>query len=134
MKETWDFLKSIHTKEIKVKKKKLWKTAAIHAYLTFTHNFPQHVQISCLKNQHAKNQIVCLTTSFTIPLRKDKVKVSHAKNSHIFSHNKNASTEQHNHAINLVFPVNRNLVYFWHTIFFLMLAAISHKIWHFEKM
>ena len=34
--------------------------------ITFSHNFLQNFQISCLKNQHAKNQIVCLTASFTI--------------------------------------------------------------------
>ena len=97
--------------EIKVKKKKLWKTAAIHTNITFNHNFP-HVQTSCLKNQHAKNQIVCLTTSFTILLRKNKVKVSHAKINRIFSRNKNAFTEPDNSPINLVFSVNKNLVCF----------------------
>ena len=35
------------------------KTAAIHTNITLTYNF-SHAQISCLKNQHAKNQIVCL--------------------------------------------------------------------------
>ena len=84
----------------------------IHINITFTYNFSQHVQISCLKNQHAKNQILCLTTSFTIPLHKDKVKVSHTKINHIFSHNKNASAEPHNYPIKLVFSVNKNLIYF----------------------
>ena len=67
-----NFWKSVATKEITVKKKRLWKNGAIDTNITYTHNVLQHVQISCLKNQHAKNQIVCLTTSFTIPLRKSK--------------------------------------------------------------
>ena len=97
-----NFWKSIPAKEIKVKKKrKLWKTAVIHTNVTFNQNVSQHVQIPCLKNQYAKNQIVCLTTSWTIPLRKDKVKISHTKISHNFSRNKNASTEPHNYPINL---------------------------------
>ena len=73
--------------------------------------FSKHVQISCLKNQHPKNQIICLTASFIIALRKDKLKVSHAR-INIFWCNKNASTEPHNYPINLVFAVNENLVYF----------------------
>ena len=133
MKETWEFLKFIPTKQIKVKKKrKLWKTAAIHTNITFTHSFSQHVQISCLKNQHAKNQIVYLIASFTIPLRKEKVKVSYAKISRIFLHNNNASTEPRNYLINLVFLLNKNLIYF-SCVTFLILATIFHKIWDFEK-
>ena len=85
------------------KKRKMWETAEIPANIAFTHDFPQHIQILCLKNQHAKTQIVCLTTSFTIPLRKGKVKVSTAKISLIFSRNKYASTEPHNYPINLFF-------------------------------
>ena len=68
----------------------------------FSHNFSQHVQILCLKNQHAKNQIVCLTATFTIALQKDKVKVSHAKTNQIFWSNENASTEPHNNPINFL--------------------------------
>ena len=67
-----NFWKSIATKEITVKKKRLWKNSAIDTNITYTHNVSQHVQISCLKNQHAKNQIVCLTSSFTIPIQKFK--------------------------------------------------------------
>ena len=78
------------------------KTGAIYTNILFSH-FSQYVQISCLKNQHAKNQIVCLTASFTIALGKDTVKVSHAKFNCIFSINKNASTEPHNYPINLGF-------------------------------
>ena len=51
---TWkkpeNFWKSIPKKEIKVKKKSNWKIAAIHTNMTFTYNFSQHLQISCLKN------------------------------------------------------------------------------------
>ena len=101
--------------------------------VTFSHNFSQHVQISCLKNQHAKNQIACFNASFTITLGKDKVKVSHAKVNHIFACNKNASTEPHNYPMNLSFSVNKNSVCSSHAIFFLMLATILHKIQHFEK-
>ena len=60
------------------------KTKAIHTNVIFSHNFSQHLQMSCLKNHHAKNQIVCLTISFTVPLQKGKVKVSHAKTNHIY--------------------------------------------------
>ena len=108
-----DFWKSIPTEEIKVdKKRKMWKTTAIYTKITFTNNFSQHVQIPCLKNQ-----TVCLNKSFAIPLQNDKVKGSHTKISHIFSRNKNASTEPHKYPINL----------------FLMLATIFHKIWDTEK-
>ena len=48
-----------------------------------------------------QKQIVCLTTSFAFPFRKDKVKVTHAKINHIFSGKKAASTEQHGYPINL---------------------------------
>ena len=90
--------------EIKVKKKrKLWKTTEIHKNITFSHNFSQQAQISCLKSQHAKNHIVCFTASFKIGLTKNKVKVSYTKINHIFSRNKNASTELHNYLINLFF-------------------------------
>ena len=61
------------------------KTAAIYTNILFS-QFSQHVQISCLKNQHAKNQIVCLTASFTIAIGNDKVKVSHKKNLNAFFH------------------------------------------------
>ena len=62
-------------------------------------------------------------------LTKDKVKVDHAKISHIFSRNKNASTEQHNYTINLVFPVSEIVsVYIWRSIFFPD-YTISHKLW-----
>ena len=111
----------------------MWKTAVIHTNVTFNQNVSQHVQIPCLKNQYAKNQIVCLITSWTIPLRKDKVKISHTKISHIFSRSKNPSTEPHNYPINLVLSVNKNFVSLWSLIFFLMLAIIFHKIWDFEK-
>ena len=87
------------------------ETAAIHTNIIFNHSFSQHVQIS-LKNKHAKNQTVCLTTNFTVALRKDKVKVGLAKINHIFSRNKNASTEPPNYPINLVFSVNENVVNF----------------------
>ena len=127
MKGTWEFLK-IHTykgnqSEEEKEAGKLQKFTQI--YITFTLNFSQHAQISCLKNQHAKNQIVCLNTSFTIPLWKDKVKVSHEKISHIFLHNKNASTETHNYPINLFFSINKDLIYFWCVNFFL---GVSHNI------
>ena len=119
LKETWEFLKSISAKEIKVKKKRiLWKTAAIHTYITFSHNFSQHVQSSCLKDQHAKNQIICLTAFFTIAFWKIRVKVSYTKINHVFSCNENASTEPLNYPINLFFSVSKNLVYFWCAIFF----------------
>ena len=78
------------------------KTGAIYTNILFS-QFSQYVQISCLKNQHAKNQIVCLTTSSTIPLWKDKVKVNQAKIKRIFSRDKNASAEPHNYPINLAF-------------------------------
>ena len=94
------------------KKRKLWKTAEIHTNITFSHNFSQHVQMLCLKNQCAKSQTVCLTTSFKMVLRKNKIKVSHTKINHIFPRNKNVSTEPHNYPINLVLSVNKNLVYF----------------------
>ena len=101
--------------------------------MTFTYNFSQHLQISCLKNQHAKNQIVCLTTSFTIPLWKDKVKVSHAKISCIFSCNKNASKEPDNYPINLTFSVNINLVWIWCVIFFFDISQNFSQNMRFSK-
>ena len=66
-------------------------------------------------------------------LTKNKAKVSYIKITHIFSSNKIASTESHNYPINLVFSVNKNLVYFWSVFFFLMLVTIFHKIWHLGK-
>ena len=60
------------------------ETAAIHTILHLATIFSQHVQMAYLKNQRAENQI-CLTASFTIALRKDEVKVSHAKINRIFS-------------------------------------------------
>ena len=60
-----------------------------------------------------------LTTSFKMALRKNKIKFSHTKINHIFPCNKNGSTESHNYPINLIFSVNKNLVYFWREIFFL---------------
>ena len=86
------------------------------------------------EEEYAKNQIICWTTCFTVALQKYQVKVSHAKISRIFSPNKNASTEPHNYPLNLFFSLNKDLVCFWHVFFFLMLATIFHKIWHFEKM
>ena len=55
------------------------------------------------KNIQNLGKIVYLTTSFTISLRKDKVKVSHAKISHIFSQNKNASVQPQNYPIYMFF-------------------------------
>ena len=78
-----------------------------------------------MKNEHDKNQIVCLTTFFTILLQKGKIKASHTKINHIFLRNKNASTGWHNYSINLFFSVDKNLVYFWHVMFFL---DASHNI------
>ena len=80
----------------------MWKATAIYTKITFTNNFSQHVQIPCLKNQ-----TVCLNKPFAIPLRNYKVKGSHAKISHIFSRNKNASTEPHNQTRKLVLSVNK---------------------------
>ena len=100
------------------------KTAAIHTIITFSHNLSQHVQISCLKNQHAKNQIVCLAAFFTITVRKDKVKVNHTKIKHIISRNKNISREP-----------NENLVCFWGVIFFLDVSHnISQNVTFWKKM
>ena len=89
----------------------MWKTAAIHTNIVFSHNFSQHVQIY-LKNEHAKNYIICLTACFTVASQKDKVEASHAKISRNFSHHKNASTEPHNYPLNLFFTVNKNVVFF----------------------
>ena len=105
---TWkkleNFWKSINTKEIKVKKKrKLWTTTEIHTSITFSHIFSQHVQMSSLKNQHAKNQVIWLNASFMMAFWKNKIKVRHTKIYHIFLRNKNASTEPHNYPINLFF-------------------------------
>ena len=75
----------ISIKKTKFKKnRKLWKIAAIHNNITFGYIFSQHFQMSCLKNQHATNQIVCLNAPFTITLQEHKVKVSHAKINLIF--------------------------------------------------
>ena len=79
----------------------IWKNLVIHKNITFSHNFSQHIQISCLKNQHGKNQIICLTAPITVALQRDEVKVSHTKINHIFSCNKSASAELHNYPINL---------------------------------
>ena len=82
------------------------ENSEIHVNITFSHNFPQHVQISCLKNQHGKNHIVCLTVSFKIGFTKKislKVKIIHTKINHIFSRNKSASKELHNYPIHMVF-------------------------------
>ena len=103
----------------------IWKNLVIHKNITFSHNFSQHIQISCLKNQYGKNQIICFTAPITVALQRDEVKVSHTKINHIFSCNKSASAELHNYPINLFLSVNKNLVNFWHIIFFL---DVSHCI------
>ena len=50
---------------------------ALVAFSSFSAKRLPCLTIPCSKNQYAKNQIACLTTSFTIPLQKDKVKISH---------------------------------------------------------
>ena len=63
-----------------------------------------------------KTAAICTNITFS---------VHGAKLTAFFSSNKNASTEPHNDSINLVFSVIKNLVYFWHVIFFL---DVSHNI------
>ena len=77
-----------------------------------------------MKNEYPKSQIICLTTSFTVPLQKDKVNVSHAKISPIFSRSKNAIAEPRKHPLNLFFSVNQYLVFLTCDFF----LNVSHTI------
>ena len=81
---------------------------------------------ACQKSDHLLNCIFhnCLTKG-EVPLYTQKVTA--------FPCSKNASTEPFNYPINLAFCVNKNLIYFWHAIFFLDVSHNISQIWHFEK-
>ena len=81
---------------------------------------------ACQKSDHLLNCIFhnCLTKG-EVPLYTQKVTA--------FPCSKNASTEPFIYPINLAFCVNKNVIYFWHAIFFLDVSHNISQIWHFEK-